>query len=139
METIISWHSLFGGILLGISAVSLLYFSGKIAGISGILGGAIFDDNHDRTWRLLFILGMILGGYWGAHYFGGYFPQSITNSIPTLIIAGLLVGAGTKLGNGCTSGHGICGVGRLSPRSIVATIIFVAIAMLTVFITHYIF
>lgn len=137
MENMISWPSLFGGILLGISAFVLLLFNGKIAGISGILSGSVFGENQDRFWRFMFLLGMVSGGYFGVRYLGGYFPDKISSSPLLLVVAGFLVGVGTRLGNGCTSGHGICGIGRLSPRSFVATALFVLVAVLTVFIKRH--
>lgn len=137
MENIISWPALFGGMLLGVSAFILLVVNGKIAGISGIIAGSLFAQRSDRLWRILFLMGMVAGGYLGVHLFGGYFPESLSVSRSTLIIAGLLVGVGTALGNGCTSGHGICGIGRLSPRSFVAVITFMLVAMLTVFINRH--
>lgn len=137
MENIISWPALFGGMLLGVSAFVLLLVNGKIAGISGIVAGSVLAGKSDRSWRILFLIGMVAGGYLGVHYFGGYFPETLSSSTPTLIISGFLVGVGTALGNGCTSGHGICGIGRLSPRSFVAVITFLVVAMLTVFITRH--
>ena len=121
-----------GGVLLGCSAILLLLFNGRIAGISGILGGIIAAPNNDKLWRVLFIIGMISGGALAAPF--GEVPESLGSSPFILAIAGLLVGMGTRIGNGCTSGHGICGIGCLSPRSMVATLMFMATAGLTVFI-----
>lgn len=128
------WLSLIGGALLGLSATMLLMINGKVAGISGIVNGVLSPKRNDLFWRLLFLSGMVLGGALSVIVIGVEIPS--TESIPTfiLIIAGLLVGFGTRLGNGCTSGHGICGVGRLSFRSIVATAIFMVVAALTVYI-----
>lgn len=137
--------SLFGGMLLGISASLLLLFNGKIAGISGILAGLLAKNTaaNERVWRWLFVFGMIAGGLFAAQLLAGEFfvelswqdalPTEFSSSTLTLIIAGLLVGAGTKLGNGCTSGHGICGIGRLSMRSLVATVTFMLVAAVTVY------
>lgn len=128
------WLSLIGGALLGLSATMLLMINGKVAGISGIVNGVLSPKRNDLFWRLLFLIGMVAGGALSVIVIGVEIPSP--ESIPTftLIMAGLLVGFGTRLGNGCTSGHGICGVGRLSFRSIVATAIFMVVAALTVYI-----
>lgn len=128
------WLSLIGGTLLGLSATMLLMINGKVAGISGIVNGVLSPKHNDLYWRLLFLIGMVAGGALSVMVIGIEIPS--TESIPTfvLVIAGLLVGFGTRLSNGCTSGHGICGVGRLSFRSIVATAIFMVVAALTVYI-----
>ncbi|NOI56129.1 YeeE/YedE family protein [Vibrio coralliilyticus] len=128
------WLSLIGGAFLGLSATMLLMINGKVAGISGIVNGVLSPKRNDLFWRLLFLIGMVVGGALSVIVIGVEIPS--TESIPTfvLVIAGLLVGFGTRLGNGCTSGHGICGVGRLSLRSIVATAIFMVVAALTVYI-----
>lgn len=127
----IPWLSLFGGMILGVSASLLMLFNGKVAGISGIVSGALF--NPDRFWRLLFVAGMVVGGFLASLWVDTSTINMVTS--PTLvIIAGFLVGVGTALGNGCTSGHGICGMGRLSKRSIVATGVFMSVAMLTTYL-----
>ncbi|MDA0118432.1 YeeE/YedE family protein [Vibrio sp. T11.5] len=128
------WLSLIGGALLGLSATMLLMINGKVAGISGIVNGLLSPKYNDLLWRLLFVIGMVAGGALSVIVIGVEIPS--TESIPTyiLIIAGLLVGFGTRLGNGCTSGHGICGVGRFSFRSLVATAIFMVVAAMTVYI-----
>ena len=123
---------LFGGILIGIAAAMLLLFCGRIAGISGIFAGMLFQQGSERTWRSAFFAGLIVGGA-GLN---GFSPELFTNtSGRTLIIvalAGLLVGIGTRISGGCTSGHGVCGIGRLSVRSIVATVTFVLAGMICV-------
>ncbi|EJG0971696.1 YeeE/YedE family protein [Vibrio parahaemolyticus] len=134
MLNVIPWESLFGGILLGISATILLLVNGKIAGISGIMNGIMSPKKGDYSWRLLFAVGMIAGGLISVLMLGVAAPSSANLSLGMVIAAGLLVGIGTRLGNGCTSGHGICGMGRLSKRSIVATCVFMAVAGLTVFV-----
>ncbi|EGR1341772.1 YeeE/YedE family protein [Vibrio parahaemolyticus] len=134
MLNVIPWESLFGGILLGISATILLLVNGKIAGISGIMNGIMSPKKGDYSWRLLFAVGMIAGGLISVLMLGVAAPSTANLSLWMVIAAGLLVGIGTRLGNGCTSGHGICGMGRLSKRSIVATCVFMAIAGLTVFV-----
>ncbi|EGR1172010.1 YeeE/YedE family protein [Vibrio parahaemolyticus] len=134
MLNVIPWESLFGGILLGISATILLLVNGKIAGISGIMNGIMSPKKGDYSWRLLFAVGMIAGGLISVLMLGVAAPSTANLSLGMVISAGLLVGIGTRLGNGCTSGHGICGMGRLSKRSIVATCVFMAVAGLTVFV-----
>lgn len=130
----IEWKALFGGVLLGISAVLLLLINGKIAGISGILNGALSPVKGDALWRVLFIAGLVFGG--GISVFWLDQPKINLSDInlPLLLAAGFLVGLGTRLANGCTSGHGICGIGRLSVRSIMATCTFMLVAGLTVFV-----
>ena len=133
MSQFVFSSALIGGAIIGLSAVFLLLFKGRIAGISGILT-SVFSSNHQEfTWRALFLIGLILGPVI-AVYFGSSLPTSIDASWPVMIIGGFLVGFGSNLGNGCTSGHGICGVGRFSKRSIVATATFMSIAILTVFV-----
>ncbi|HCM1034998.1 TPA: YeeE/YedE family protein [Vibrio parahaemolyticus] len=134
MLNVIPWESLFGGILLGISATILLLVNGKIAGISGIMNGIMSPKKGDYSWRLLFAVGMVAGGLISVLMLGVAVPSTANLSLGMVIAAGLLVGIGTRLGNGCTSGHGICGMGRLSKRSIVATCVFMAVAGLTVFV-----
>ena len=130
---------LVGGILIGIAATLLLLFNGRIAGISGILGGIISSNAPgERFWRLAFICGLMIGAAFFALMRGG-FALRLQAEGPMLIVAGLLVGFGTRLGSGCTSGHGVCGLARRSPRSIVATMIFMIVAALTVFMTRHIF
>ncbi|MEN3950315.1 YeeE/YedE family protein [Iodidimonas sp. SYSU 1G8] len=128
--------ALIGGMLIGLAAVLLMALNGRIAGISGILGGLLPPTKGDIPWRLAFIAGLVLGGL-GFAAFGGVSTIVIEAEVPLLIVAGLLVGVGTRMGSGCTSGHGICGIGRLSPRGIVATVIFMAVAMVTVFVTRH--
>ncbi|PJC87435.1 hypothetical protein CSW98_05930 [Vibrio sp. HA2012] len=134
MSVEIPWGSLFGGVLLGISATVLLLVNGKVAGISGILTGLLTPKSKDYSWRLLFFIGMICGGMLGSKLLGAHIPTEFAASSGMVALAGLLVGIGTKLGNGCTSGHGICGIGRLSIRSVVATCVFMLVAALTVFV-----
>ncbi len=132
----IEWlYGLFGGILIGLSATLLLALNGRIAGISGIVNGAIAFAAVE-TWRWLFLLGLIAGG---LTYEYALAPQPTTTypfAPVTMIVAGLLVGFGTRMGNGCTSGHGVCGLGRLSGRSLVAVITFMSTGVVTVFITR---
>ncbi|WP_282176197.1 YeeE/YedE family protein [Vibrio nereis] len=134
MAFTVPWESLAGGILLGISATLMLLINGKVAGISGIMTGLLTPKSRDFAWRLLFAVGMVSGGAIGVLAFTSHVPTTYSSSTAVLAIAGLLVGIGTRLGNGCTSGHGICGIGRLSTRSIVATCIFMFVAAATVYV-----
>jgi len=127
-----------GGILIGISATMLWLANGRIAGISGIVGGLWKPRSDDITWRVAFIAGLIaapLGYGWAM----GSLPR-ISVSVPPLIViaGGLLVGFGTRLGGGCTSGHGVCGLARLSPRSVAATALFMATAIVTSFLLRHV-
>ena len=125
-----------GGALIGLAATLLMLLTGRIAGISGILGDLIDLAGGDRLWRLAFLAGMIAAPLVFAAAGRGLSAPAMPGwSI--VIVAGLLVGFGTRLGSGCTSGHGICGIARLSPRSIAATLTFIAIAMLIVAITRH--
>ena len=135
MDLMLFTKPLVGGVLLGCSALLLLLANGRVAGISGILGGILTAPKSDKLWRLLFIAGMIAGGALAAPY--GDMPQELASNSALLALAGLFVGVGTRMGNGCTSGHGICGIGRLSIRSVVATVVFMAVAGITVFVRLY--
>ncbi len=124
-----------GGGLIGLSALLLFWLDGRIAGISGILGNLL--EGREIGWRIAFLLGFIAAPALYAAAGGSLPPLSVTASVPLLLIGGFLVGFGTRLGNGCTSGHGVCGIARLSPRSIAATCIFMAAAAATVFIMRH--
>jgi uncharacterized membrane protein YedE/YeeE len=127
-----------GGTLIGLSAVLLMAFSGRIAGISGIIDGLLPPKPaDDRSWRLAFILGLVLAPIILRVLAGSDGIGAPTVGLPVLIGAGLLVGAGTALGSGCTSGHGICGMARFSPRSAVAVAVFMGTAIVTVFVTRH--
>ena len=121
-----------GGILIGISASMMLLFSGRIAGVSGIFGGMLFQQGKERAWRLSFITGLIVGGILLYAINAEFFENSSGRGFLAVNIAGFLVGIGTRIGGGCTSGHGVCGIGRLSVRSIVATVTFVFAGMVAV-------
>ena len=121
-----------GGILIGIAASMMLLFSGQIAGVSGIFGGMLFQQGKERAWRLSFITGLIGGGILLYTINAEFFENSSGRGLLAVNIAGLLVGIGTRIGGGCTSGHGVCGIGRLSVRSTVATVTFVFAGMLAV-------
>ncbi|WP_416305896.1 YeeE/YedE family protein [Neptunicella sp. SCSIO 80796] len=133
MDNFTPVSALFGGALIGLSAWLLWWLIGRIAGISGIVSGINVSLSSETRWRLLFVGGLILGCFLAVQ-FGAQRPQAPSGSTTLLIIAGLLVGTGTVIGSGCTSGHGVCGISRFSKRSISATLIFMAVAMLTVWL-----
>lgn len=126
--------SLLGGALIGLAASLLLLFTGRVAGISGITGGLFRPGHGDLSWRLVFIAGLVAGGLVMLLASPAAFHVGVDRSFGALAVAGLLVGFGTRLGGGCTSGHGICGLARLSWRSLVATLTFMATAALAVFV-----
>ncbi len=131
------WTSLAGGLLIGLASALLLILSGRIAGISGILGGLLAPSKGERSWRLAFLLGLVASPL--AYALFAPLPQvQVEAGYPTLIVAGLLVGFGTRYGSGCTSGHGVCGLSRRSARSLVATAAFMAAGFLTVFIVRHV-
>jgi uncharacterized membrane protein YedE/YeeE len=131
-----SWiNAIWGGLIIGASAGAFLLFEGRVLGVSGITGRISEFTKGDTAWRIIFVLGAILGGFVASNIWPENFSNIISESnYLRLAVAGLLVGFGTKMGNGCTSGHGVCGIGRLSPRGIVATLTFMAFGVLTVFI-----
>ena len=129
--------ALAGGVLIGLSATLLLLLDGRIAGMSGILGGTLFPRRGDVSWRVMFLLGLVVAAaLYMAFVPGAPLPRS---DFPRagLVIAGLLVGFGTRMGNGCTSGHGVCGLGRLSMRSLAAVLTFMATAVATTYVTRH--
>ena len=129
--------ALIGGLLIGASTALLLLLNGRVAGISGILGGLLLQPARSEFgWRIAFLAGMLLAPLLYAASVAAQPHVTIDASPGVLIIAGLLVGFGSRLGGGCTSGHGVCGIGRASPRSLAATIIFMMTAVVTVFITR---
>lgn len=120
-----------GGVFIGAATAIFLIFNGRVTGISGILNIFISFKPGERLWRGAFLTGLILGGFMLRQISPNFFVNTTMRSPLVLIIAGLLVGYGTVLGSGCTSGHGICGMARLSRRSIVATVVFIAVGMIT--------
>ena len=125
-----------GGALIGLAAAMLLLFSGRIAGISGILGGLLRPKAGDVSWRLAFVIGLLAAP--AAYQLFAALPESrIETGDALIIVAGLLVGVGTRYGSGCTSGHGVCGLSRLSVRSLVATLVFMASGFVTVFVVRH--
>jgi uncharacterized protein len=136
MENFTPVSGLVGGLIIGLAATLLLLLNGRISGISGIVGGLLTPKNSDVGWRVVFVVGLVLGGFVYMLATGGPLIVSMQASLPVLVVAGLLVGFGTRLGSGCTSGHGICGIARLSRRSIAATLVFMGVAVITVFLTQ---
>ena len=130
------WRSLAGGILIGVAAAMLVLLNGRIAGISGIVGGLLAPRRTEVGWRLAFIAGLLAAPL-AALALGLAGAPRIDARFGTLVLAGLLVGIGTSYGSGCTSGHGVCGLSRLSPRSLVATLAFMAAGMATVFVVRH--
>jgi uncharacterized membrane protein YedE/YeeE len=144
MESFTPYSALAGGLLIGLSASLLLWFNGRIAGISGIARGLASRDRTEFLWRALFLAGLIGGAwlfYWLAARSG--YSVSVPHARPgfphgLLVLAGLAVGFGTALGRGCTSGHGVCGMARVSPRSMVATLIFLAAGIATTYVVRHV-
>jgi uncharacterized protein len=127
------WGPLLGGALIGLGAVVLLLWNGRIAGITGIISGVL--DRNPRAevpWRVAFLLGLLIGGGLLHVLFPAAHVSTLARPLVVVAIAGLLVGFGARFGSGCTSGHGVCGIGRLSPRSIVATVTFMLAGMVMV-------
>ncbi|MGJ0430905.1 YeeE/YedE family protein [Methylobacter sp.] len=137
MENFTPYSALAGGGLIGLSAGLLWLFNGRVAGISGITGGLFSSRSRDIGWRLCFLAGLLLGPLIFRIVGDETASLHISPSLAMLSIAGLLVGYGTGLGNGCTSGHGICGLTRLSPRSVAATLTFMTVAAVTVYIVRH--
>src|SRR5512138_312086 len=139
MNAISTWPlALAGGVLIGLAATLLLWLNGRVAGVSGILNGVIFPRFADVSWRAAFLIGLIVaGGAYMALVPDAPLPR-VDYSRAGLIVAGLLVGFGTRMGNGCTSGHGVCGIGRLSMRSLVAVLTFMATAIATTFLIRHV-
>ncbi len=128
---------LLGGMLIGLAAAGLLIANGKIAGISGILGRSFFPDTRDLAWRIAFLVGLPLGAWIATRATGDALGFEITSHPVVLVAGGLLVGVGSQLGNGCTSGHGVCGIARGSRRSLVATLVFMTTGAGTVFVVRH--
>lgn len=131
----LSLTPLLGGVMIGAASIGLLATIGRIAGVSGIAWGAIAGP--DRDWRILFVLGLMLGGALVHTALGKPIPAASEAPLWLAIVAGLLVGFGTRMGSGCTSGHGVCGLGRRSLRSLVATLSFMFMGVVTVYVTHH--
>jgi uncharacterized membrane protein YedE/YeeE len=127
-------NAIMGGVLIGLAVSIMLLFNGKVTGVSGILSGVVKPKKNDLDWRLAFIGGLLFGGAILLYFKPDSFIQISSATWMDYMVAGLLVGFGTLLGNGCTSGHGVCGISRLSTRSIVATLTFIIFGVMSVFI-----
>lgn len=130
-------NALLGGILIGTSVSLMLLWNGRVTGISGIINGALSPLKGDTLWRVLFVVGLFLGGLVMRQLNSGVFHDTVESAPWTIVVAGLLVGFGTIMGSGCTSGHGVCGISRLSPRSLVATVVFMLAGIAGVFVFRY--
>jgi uncharacterized membrane protein YedE/YeeE len=130
--------ALVGGALIGLAASLLLLTHGKVAGISGIYGGILRRGTSDRSFRLAFVAGLLVAGLAVRLLFPSAFHTSWSATLPVALMAGVLVGFATQLGNGCTSGHGVCGISRLSARSLVATVTFMAAGIGAVFVVRHV-
>ena len=125
-----------GGLLIGVAAAALVLFNGRIAGISGIVGGLLHQKSGEVAWRAAFLIGLIAAPF--VYQLFAALPESgIDAGWPTLVLAGVLVGLGTRYGSGCTSGHGVCGLSRLSPRSLAATLVFMTAGIVTVYVSRH--
>ncbi|MFD1122427.1 YeeE/YedE family protein [Methylophilus flavus] len=136
MTNFTPWQSLIGGLLIGFSTLLLIRWLGKIAGISSIVGQLWSGNASDKAWRLAFVIGLLVSPLL-YQLFTPLPVMRIEAGLPVLIVAGLLVGFGTRLGSGCTSGHGVCGLSRLSLRSLVATLTFMLVAVIVVWVTRH--
>jgi uncharacterized membrane protein YedE/YeeE len=129
--------SLLGGVILGVSAALYVLLHGRILGVSGIVSGLLHPTLTDSAWRVSLVLGIISAPFLAALFFGIFPVIEIDSDWTVIVVAGLLVGFGAHYGSGCTSGHGICGLSRLSPRSLIATLSFMGAGFLTVFILRH--
>ena len=139
MENFTPISASIGGALIGLSAVLLMALNGRIAGISGVFSGSVFAERGDKFWRVLFVVGLVTAPALWALAQGAQPPFEITQNWPLIIAGGVLVGFGTRLGSGCTSGHGVCGLSRLSPRSMVSVALFMGAGMATVAVAKSVF
>lgn len=136
MDTFTPYTALIGGSLIGLATVILLGFNGRIAGISGIMNGVLTREAVNTAWRWSFLVGLIAGAGVFVWFTPPAFAPRTDYPMALTVFAGLLVGVGTRMGSGCTSGHGVCGLARLSPRSVVATVVFLAAGVATVFVVR---
>ena len=139
MENFTPVSGLVGGVLIGLAVALMLLLNGRLAGISGIVSGMLSSKAGNMVWRLAFVAGLMLGALAYVLVSGGPLTVNVLASPPAILIGGLLVGFGTRMGSGCTSGHGLCGLALLSRRSVVATAVFFGVAMVTVFLTRHVF
>lgn len=139
MENFTPLSASIGGALIGLSAVLLMALNGRIAGISGVLSGATFGEAGDRGWRIMFVIGLIAAPLIYLLFSGKRPDFQMTSNWPLIVAGGLLVGFGTRLGSGCTSGHGVCGLSRLSIRSLVSVALFMGAGVATVAVMRHVF
>jgi uncharacterized membrane protein YedE/YeeE len=138
MEDFTPMSGFAGGLLIGSAVALMLLLNGRVAGISSIVGGLLTLRLRDAAWRAAFVAGLIIGALAYLWTVDQTTPVRVLASLPAILVGGLLVGFGTRLGSGCTSGHGLCGMARLSRRSVVSTATFFGVAMLTVFVTRHV-
>lgn len=131
-------NPIIGGLLIGFSAALLLWSIGRVAGISGILWQGVKEGLNDQAWRIMFLFGLVLGPLMLITLGSHEIPKVNDMGWPMVVLSGVLVGLGTRMGSGCTSGHGICGIARFSKRSIVATLVFMAVGILTVTLVRHV-
>ena len=129
MEHFTPWSALLGGVLIGLAASALLYFNGRVAGVTTILAGVIRPARGELAWRAAFVGGLLAGGVVAGIWWADAVTFEIARSPLAIVAAGLLVGFGTRMGGGCTSGHGVCGLSRMSTRSLVATVTFIGLGV----------
>jgi uncharacterized membrane protein YedE/YeeE len=139
VENFTPLSGLIGGVLIGLAVALMMLLNGRLAGISGIVGGLLVPKADGVIWRLAFVAGLVLGALAYILVSGGPLTVNVLASPPAIVLGGLLVGFGTRMGSGCTSGHGLCGLALLSRRSAAATAVFFGVAMLTVFLTRHVF
>ncbi len=141
MENFTPFASFMGGVLIGLAGIVFLYFNGKICGVSGIFGGLLTAAKGDTAWRIVFFSGIMTGAILCLPLLTeeSMAASQLDRSTLAIIVAGLLVGVGARLGSGCTSGHGVCGVGRMAPRSLVATFLFVSAGVFTAVVVNHVF
>lgn len=138
MEGFTPLLSSLGGALIGLAAIALLYFNGRIAGMSGIVAGVLRPTADDALWRLVFVAGLLAGALLIRWLHPEAMAVRIDVTLVPVLVAGVLVGLGTRVGNGCTSGHGVCGVGRLAPRGMVASLVFFVTAVVTSYLVRHV-
>jgi uncharacterized membrane protein YedE/YeeE len=132
---LVDWiYALIGGMIIGCSVSIMLLFNGRVTGISGIVNGILSPEKGDNAWRFTFVLGLLVGGLLLKIIAPQAFDGALATSTSSVVVAGILVGFGTIMGSGCTSGHGVCGISRLSIRSIIATLTFISAGVITVLI-----
>jgi len=137
MENFTPISALIGGLLIGLAAVILLLFNGRIMGVTGITGGVLQPQRHDLVWRVMFLASLAVAPIFYSWAMAEPLVVEVTDSLTALIAGGFLVGFGACVGSGCTSGHGVCGLGRCSKRSLVVTVTFLVTSVATVFVMHH--